>query len=275
MQWARSVLLAGILVFTGALAWSQQPGPARGAGDAQDQAGAPVATDEDCEQEQRDAASRPVEKTRTSAEQPLRPGRPASGVEPREREVRAVVPAATEPDLEAIGRGISTRPLTPELIAQVVEVAREINPMLASRLQALQRRDPAEFEQAVRTTGWRLLGMAELKQRDPELYGFKVLELRYEQQAERKAAEVREAIKTGTGDVARLQEDLRTLVRTQLALGMGARAEYLSRLREHLDRIEGEIDREAMQFDENVDSRIEQMLRDPAVRAGGRFAADR
>jgi hypothetical protein len=83
----------------------------------------------------------------------------------------------TTPERRAAERRGATQ-LTPELIERVLEVANEIDPVLASRLRASRQRDPASFQRALLTSGRRLVAMAELKQADPKLYETKLAELK-------------------------------------------------------------------------------------------------
>jgi hypothetical protein len=153
------------------------------------------------------------------------------------------------------------------VIEQVMTVAREIDPALAARLQRLRDRDPAAFRQSMASTGRRLIGMAELKSRDPKLYGYKLSELRTEAQVSRTARELRLARSTGSAEVPALEEELRRNVRIQVALSFAARAEYLRRLREHLEALQEQIRGDVVNFDQTVEKRMRAALAESDLKA--------
>jgi hypothetical protein len=62
--------------------------------------------------------------------------------------------------------------LSAEALAQAIAVARDLDSDLARKLSNLCAEQPAQFEQMIRNSGQRLVAMGELKQRDPQLYGF-------------------------------------------------------------------------------------------------------
>lgn len=156
-------------------------------------------------------------------------------------------------------------PLSPEMIEQVLLVAQDVDPTLAESLRRQRQRDPEAFVQAMRTTGRRLQGMAELRTRDPKLYAFKLQEMRIDKQVLSAAQRVREAIRHGSNDVEALREDLRTYVAIQQALSIKARAEYLARLREHIAALEEHINRDVLNFENAIDDRIRQLLAAPGA----------
>jgi hypothetical protein len=155
-------------------------------------------------------------------------------------------------------------PLPPEMIEQVLLVADDVDPALANNLRRQRQRDPEGFARAMRTTGRRLLGMAELRSRDPQLYGFKLQELRIDKQVLNAAERLRESMRGGSGDVEQRTEDLRTYVRIKVALSIKARVEYLARLRDHMIALEGAINRDALNFEKTVDERVRQLLASPS-----------
>ncbi len=80
------------------------------------------------------------------------------------------------------GRRRPGRPLSPKLVEQCLEVARDVEPELANRLEAIRQRSPGPaFERAIRNAR-HLRGLVDLKQRDPQVYELKVIELRLDAQ---------------------------------------------------------------------------------------------
>jgi hypothetical protein len=198
----------------------------------------------------------PPAKTGTSTSERIRPGnRQTTRVQPRREGSYGLSSLPS-----ALTRRMASGPLTPELTEQVIEVATEIDRELADQLCELRARDPEGFERAVRTTGTRLIVMAQLRQRDPELYQFKLNELRYDAQVKKKARLVYESRATGSGDMDSLRRDLEDLVRIQVALSIKSKVEYLQRLRDHVQSLEASIEADARSFNETVDSRIERLL---------------
>ncbi|MHC5004590.1 MAG: hypothetical protein ACYTJ0_15870 [Planctomycetota bacterium] len=222
MRWSPAVLFGCAVLACGAIAWSQvDPGPRAAQGQQASQ-------DDDC-LEQEDAAA-------------VRQG--------RRTDLAGRIDLATAPRF----------PLAPEMVDRVMEVATDIDAAMANRLRRLQQRDPAGFDRAMRTIGRRLLGMAELKVRDPKLYSFKLQELRIDEQVQKAAARLREAKRTASSDVEQREEDLRTYVRIQVALSIKSRVEYLARLREHITALEEAINRDALNFEHSVEERMGALL---------------
>ncbi len=166
---------------------------------------------------------------------------------------------------EALERILSSRRasgvLSAEIVEEALQVAEEIDPMMAGQLRGLQQKDPVAFQRAMQTTGRRLIGMAELKSRDSRLYGFKLAELRIEGQVNRAAARLREAVQGGSSETEQLEQELRQQVQIQIAISLGARGEYLRRLKEHVKALEESIDQDALHFNDTVQQRLDQILR--------------
>jgi len=145
-------------------------------------------------------------------------------------------------------------------VGRVLDVATEVDPALADRLRTLQRQDPARFEKTMLTTGRRLVGMAELKRRDPKLYNFKLKEIQVDRRVKRLAGQLQMAREAGdAAAVRRLEKQLRQDVQIQVALSISARVEYLSRLKEHIASLEKRIESEAMNFLDTVEVRMSEL----------------
>jgi hypothetical protein len=149
--------------------------------------------------------------------------------------------------------------LTSEQIERVLQVAEEIDSDMASRLRTVCDRDPDEFHRVMRQSGRRLLGLAELKHDDPDLYQIKLAEMRIEAQVDASAAQLVDAIRSGR-DVAEYEEDLRRWVRMQVLHSIRARGHYILRLKEHMERLEQELELEAQNFDKTVERRFQDIL---------------
>jgi hypothetical protein len=152
----------------------------------------------------------------------------------------------------------------PEIFDRCVEVARDIDPALAKRLASLRQQNASEFEQSMRVNGRKLLAMAELKQRDPDLYGAKLSELRFELSVRQKAHELREARAHGTSaDAEVLEKQLRTALAIQLGMSIKSRGEIICQLQERINGIRAEIEHQASTFNETVETRFRELVNNP------------
>lgn len=154
--------------------------------------------------------------------------------------------------------------LTPELIEQSVQVAKEIDPALGRAIAQRREQNPRAFEQLLRQggDGRRLLALAQLRQRDPDLYRFKVGELTQKIQVRRAADELRRAMaeNKSSGEIEVLRDRLKTLVQYEMAMSLKTRGEYLCRLEERVKELREEIEHEAKNFNATVEGRIAAML---------------
>jgi len=157
--------------------------------------------------------------------------------------------------------------LTPELIDVCLAVAQDIDLQLAAELRKQREEDPERFEQRLRRSR-RLIALAELWQRDPELYEQKKAELTVDAEVIRLARQVRQAYREDrTADAEALTRELRTKVIWQLGISLAAREEYVRRLRELVSELEEELacQREPEHFNRMVQQRIDELLSDPGV----------
>ncbi len=158
-------------------------------------------------------------------------------------------------------RGV-VRKLTPELIEQCLEVAREVKPQLASRLERL-RRDSSEtqFEQAMRRNARHLLNLVRLRERNPGLYDLKMRELQTGEEIQQVTAQLREALDTGSTAHAQLLEiELHALVQLQASQSIEARGRYLLRIQEHMEALKQQIEEEASNFQQTVERRFQEII---------------
>lgn len=179
---------------------------------------------------------------------------------------RLVRDADFGPDIlhDPLGRRHHTtmRRLTPELIEQCLEVAREVKPLLASRLERL-RRDSTEvqFEQAMRRNARNLVGLVRLRERNPGLYDLKMRELQTGEEIQRVTAQLREALDTGSTAHAQLLEiELHALVQLQASQSIEARGRYLLLIQEHAEALKQQIEDEASNFEQTVEQRFQEIL---------------
>ncbi len=150
-------------------------------------------------------------------------------------------------------RGV-VRALTPKMIEQCLEVAHEVKPQLAARLERLRRDSTeAQFEQAMRRNARHLVGLVRLRERNPGLYDLKMRELQTGEEIQRVTAQLREALDTGSTAHAQLLEiELHALVQLQASQSIEARGRYLLRIQEHAEALKQQIEDEASNFEQTV-----------------------
>lgn len=170
-------------------------------------------------------------------------------------------PNRAEALLDDLSNRRSDPSLTPELIDQALAVAHEIDSEMGDRLKAMCGEDPDEFERVLRTTGRRLIGLAELKQSAPELYDMKRREWRQEVLISRTIRDLAEAKTSGDSlRIRMLENELRSHISIQVALQIAIRGEYVRRLQEHVRALEREVDQQASSFEQTVAERFQRIL---------------
>jgi len=153
------------------------------------------------------------------------------------------------------------QPITPELIDQALAVAHEIDPEMGDQLKSMCGNDPEAFERVLRTTGRRLIGMAELRTRAPELYDMKRREWQQEVLIARTVRELAEAREEGDSlRVRALENQLRSHISIQVAMQIAVRGDYLRRLKEQIAALEREIDQQARRFEQTVEERFQAVV---------------
>ncbi len=173
---------------------------------------------------------------------------------------QAEIPAGGRPDPLRPRGHRAPGGLTPELIEQCLEVAREVDPALADRLEAIRREQPAEaFARALRDARY-LRGLAALKHEDPQLYDVKVKELRLDAKADRLLKQMAEARRTPSEASRELEAKLHEVVQQQVAVSLVARGMYLRRLNEHVKALRDQLEHDLGHFQQAVDRRMKRVL---------------
>lgn len=144
------------------------------------------------------------------------------------------------------------------------EVANDIDPSLARRLDAMRQQDPAEFERNMKIFGRKLFALGELKKHDPDLYAAKLNELRMELTVRQRANDLREARAAGhTVQAEQYEAALRMALQMQLAWSLKARGDLLCRLEEQVRQIRSEMSDQAARMNELVEERFQALLQNP------------
>jgi hypothetical protein len=150
------------------------------------------------------------------------------------------------------------RPLAPEQIEQVIGVAGEVVPEWGERLRALQNSDPEALDRALASSGRRLMSLAALRQRSPELYALKVAELRNQMELRRLGGVLRQALAEGrSDDAAATRAEIRRLAERQVDFGLRTRAEELAAMDAALLRMRLELAEEAKRRQQSIDDLVE------------------
>ncbi len=152
------------------------------------------------------------------------------------------------------------RPLTPKLVEQCLQVARDVEPELANRLEAIRQRSPGPaFERAIRNAR-HLRGLVDLKQRDPQVYELKVKELRLDAQIHSILKQLAGARQTSSEAAETIEAHVRGLVRQQVAASIVSRGMYLLRLKEHVEALTEQLEQDAANFEEAVERRMQALI---------------
>lgn len=160
------------------------------------------------------------------------------------------------------GRSLHTKTITKELIEDCLEVAREINPQLAMWLDRLKTKSSKQkFEHALQRNARYLLGLVELRERNPVLYDFKMRELKTGSEIKEVTKLLQEAVDTQSSEqVEMLEIRLRELIRMQASYSIESRGRYLLRIQEHAAALEQQINDQAITFDETAEQQLQDIL---------------
>lgn len=203
------------------------------------------------------------------------PPAPAVGgaVEPAEGPaLRGAEDGPRRPDGQRRGEGLRMRgdgPMTPEMVERVMAVARDVSPELAERLEAARADSPEELARAMRQGARRLVALAIVKERNPDLYAIRVEELRVQLELQRLGAEYRAAMDAGDADRAReVESRIAGKARAHADLDLKARAQELVALDEQVRVLRDQLADEQRRTEERVAERID-------AAKGGRPLQDR
>jgi hypothetical protein len=154
-----------------------------------------------------------------------------------------------------------TRQLSPEMIQRCLEVAHDVDPALAEHLEQLrQTRGEPAFGRSIRRAR-HLVGLARLKERNPQLYDVKVQELKVDAKVTRTLETIQEARREGRS-VGVLEHELHELVRQQVSLSIASRGMYLQTLQEHVKGMQERLEKEATSFHKTVEKRYAKLLKE-------------
>ncbi len=172
-------------------------------------------------------------------------------------------PTATSPSIDRIRQRVGAADtLSPELIAQCLEVARDVDPELADRLETIREtRSEQDLARAMRNAR-HLVGLAQLKTEDPQLYDVKVKSLQLDAQVDRLVDAVVVSRQLSGAPAAELEDQLNKLVTRQVGYSLIARGMYLRRLSDHVNGLREQLEHDAnpANFQAAVKSRMQELL---------------
>jgi hypothetical protein len=154
-------------------------------------------------------------------------------------------------------REIDPHSLTADTIDACIEVAMHIDPAMGRRMQTLRHDAPDQFNALLQKRGYRLLQLAELRDTDRALYDLKIIELKLDAQVREVIGEIRNAQAGGKeAQVEVATKRLSALLGAQYAIALKAREDYICRLKEHVEELEHQLQRDLANADDIVEQRV-------------------
>ncbi len=189
-------------------------------------------------------------------------------------EPKAPVPdGRAEPRRGDPARGRPAMPISPEMVDRIIEVARDVSPDLAKQIEERRNASPEEMSQAMRQSARRLISLAVLKQRNPELYAIRVEDLRLQLELRALGEQYRAAIEAKDDARAKsLEAQVAAKARAQFDVDVRARAQELVALDQQVKTMRDELAQEQREADAKVAERIEATKKGlPIKQRGGMF----
>lgn len=188
---------------------------------------------------------------------------------------RSAAPRATNGDLPESDVDL-TKPLSPEQVDSLIEVAEAIAPEWAQWLRDHRESDPATLNRAISNHGRRLVALAVLREQSPDLYALKIDELRIQREVGDAGRRYRAAVAAGDdAGAALLLDELRLKVTQQVDKELKARAAELVALDQQLRTLQKQVEEEQRQLtveSRNRAARIAELVNVLAAVQGERVA---
>lgn len=133
--------------------------------------------------------------------------------------------AASRPPADDARRGGPRRELTDQDLDRVIQTARDIDPAWGDALQAMRTEDPSRLRQRLGSQARMLIGLAAIRERQPDLYRARVDDFRAQRQLRAAAERTIKARESGdSATEAQAMAEVRDLAARQFELDMKARA---------------------------------------------------
>lgn len=147
-----------------------------------------------------------------------------------------------------------------EKVECCLKVAEDIDSTLAAKLRQQQERNPDAFAAQLKYQGQRLMDLCDLRSSDPALYSAKLLEMQYDARIIELAAQLCQAADQGNEKrVVEFEQQLLQTLQLQLGFEIKARAEFLLRLEQEVERLRAELDTMGSQYNTTVQTRLAEL----------------
>ena len=163
-------------------------------------------------------------------------------------------------------------PMPPEMIDRVIAVARDVSPELAAQLAEQCTKSPDEMSQVMRQSARRLVALAVLKERNPDLYAIRVEDVRLQLELRTLGDAYRAAEAAGDAtQVAALGVQIAAKVRVQVDIDLKARAQELVALDEQMKAMRDDLVKEQRNTDARVTERTDAVKNGQPIQERGMF----
>jgi hypothetical protein len=151
------------------------------------------------------------------------------------------------------------RPITPNMVEHILDIAKDIDPELAAQLASMCEKDPDALHKIIRRQGHRLGSLIRLRESDPELYEVKVTELKIDAEIYHVAESIRGQNPTDPETIAQIMQ-LEGLIRAKTEMTIQSQSFYIERLERHLSALQTRLIERKSRVDEIVKKRLSQLL---------------
>ncbi len=163
-------------------------------------------------------------------------------------------------------------PMPQEMIDRVIAVARDVSPELATQLAEQCTKSPDEMSQAMRQSARRLVALAVLKERNPDLYAIRVEDVRLQLELRTLGDAYRAAQAAGdTTKEAALGVQIAAKVRAQVDIDLKARAQELLALDEQMKAMRDDLVKDQRNTDARVTERTDAVKNGQPIQERGMF----
>ena len=163
-------------------------------------------------------------------------------------------------------------PMPPEMIDRVIAVARDVSPELAAQLAEQCTKSPDEMSQVMRQSARRLVALAVLKERNPDLYAIRVEDVRLQLELRTLGDAYRAAEAAGDAtQVAALGVQIAAKVRVQVDIDLKARAQELVALDEQMKAMRDDLVKEQRSTETRVAERTDAVKNGQPIQERGMF----
>jgi ATP-dependent Lon protease len=162
--------------------------------------------------------------------------------------------------------------MSPEMVERVLAVARDVSPELAAQLEKMRAESPEQVSQAMRQNARRLMALAVIKERNPDLYAVRVEDARLQLELRKLGDQYRAATQASDAAGAEtIAAQIAAKVRAQVDVDLKARAQELVALDEQMQALREELVTEERRTAERVAERIDAVKKGQPIQERGMF----